>query len=906
MPRGRSWRLLAAAMVLSLFVVACSEFQFPPLGGPPHEHLPAPPPDDGPPSDDLPPAPLPPSPPPSEDPAPEAPPTPTLPTPTRLWSEAAGWPGGVLPAVGDEVTIPHGDVVLLDVSPPPLAGLAVNGVLIFDEANLELTADWIMVHGGLYVGSSQQPFQHNAVITLTGPWSDDPGMEFMGTKVLGAMHGGRIELHGIVDGPSWTRLMQHTAVGDTVIQVEDARGWQVGDRIVLASTDFEMFEGGNHQGDHRRRDSQVEERTITAVADKTLTLDRPLSHPRVGQTEMIAGVLIDQRAEVARLTRNVIVQGDAASADPGNSDYFRFGGHVMVMQGSVGIFEGVEFRRLGQIGMLARYPVHFHMLRDGGADSYVGSSSIHSSFHRCLTIHGTNLLRVYDVAAYDTYGHCFFFEDAAEEGNLLQRNLALMIRKPPENQRVLMSDTHHLGPAAFWVTNPANDLIGNVAASSAGTGFWYALPPRPTGLFRAIYGDDGEGIRPQTTPLGRFEDNVAHSNAQVGLHVDNGPTLDLSGVPATSYRPRSDPLRSNSDPVTAVFENLVAYKNRNAAAWFRGDNTVLRGGVLSDNGVGVTFASNTSWAQDVSFVGETSNLGHPRFWEDTGLDGRTLPRFWDPAFVIRGYEFYDGDVHVFDSFFARYAPNEQRQAAAISYKDFTDWPVSPLNSASGLRFENGTNRVYLATREVGGNIREDGYRSAVFRDLDGSITGAPDRMVSVDNPFMLYGDCTQRADWNAWVCRGRYASLTLVDVPSSATGLGPVSITRSNGDTHVMGGMPDRDPRGRFRTLLRLGDSYRYDFTGSSDHLQVHLYDIGPDDRMVVSLPYTGGTPFIYRDWWVDSRNLLKEFDSLSAFQDTQDPGFYNGGGRLHLRLVQQGGNSWAQVEICRVQLCGR
>lgn len=71
-------------------------------------------------------------------------------------------------------------------------------------------------------------------------------------------------------------------------------------------------------------------------------------------------------------------------------------------------------------------------------------------------------------------------------------------------------------------------------------------------------------------------------------------------------------------------------------------------------------------------------------------------------------------------------------------------------------------------------------------------------------------------------------------------------------------------------------------------------------------MPYAGGSPYVYRDWWIDSRNLLWEFDSLTDFQNTQDPGFYHGGGRLHLRLVQQSGRSWAQVEICRQQLCGR
>ena len=35
--------------------------------------------------------------------------------------------------------------------------------------------------------------------------------------------------------------------------------------------------------------------------------------------------------------------------------------------------------------------------------------------------------------------------------------------------------------STYWVENPNNDLIGNVAAGSIQVGFWYILPYRPTG-----------------------------------------------------------------------------------------------------------------------------------------------------------------------------------------------------------------------------------------------------------------------------------------------------------------------------------------------------------------------------------------------------------------------------------------
>src|SRR5690242_18242249 len=69
--------------------------------------------------------------------------------PTR-WSDPATWPNHKVPAAGDKVTIGRDKDVVLDVSPPPLDGLSIDGKLSFsDDSDLELTTEWIMVHGEL-------------------------------------------------------------------------------------------------------------------------------------------------------------------------------------------------------------------------------------------------------------------------------------------------------------------------------------------------------------------------------------------------------------------------------------------------------------------------------------------------------------------------------------------------------------------------------------------------------------------------------------------------------------------------------------------------------------------------------------------------------------------------------------
>src|SRR5580700_1622605 len=85
-----------------------------------------------------------------------------------LWSDPATWPDRKVPRAGDTVTIESGKDVVLDVSPPPLGGLHIEGKLSFsDKADIELTTEWIMVHGELEIGTEAKPHTRKATITLT-------------------------------------------------------------------------------------------------------------------------------------------------------------------------------------------------------------------------------------------------------------------------------------------------------------------------------------------------------------------------------------------------------------------------------------------------------------------------------------------------------------------------------------------------------------------------------------------------------------------------------------------------------------------------------------------------------------------------------------------------------------------
>ncbi len=93
--------------------------------------------------------------------------------------------------------------------------------------------------------------------------------------------------------------------------------------------------------------------------------------------------------------------------------------------------EGVELNRMGQHLELARYPIHWHLVGDGARASTSGTPSIHDTFNRCVTVHGTNDVRVENNVTYNTVGHCFFLEDGIEHGNEFIHNLAIQTKCHP-------------------------------------------------------------------------------------------------------------------------------------------------------------------------------------------------------------------------------------------------------------------------------------------------------------------------------------------------------------------------------------------------------------------------------------------------------------------------------------------
>jgi hypothetical protein len=678
------------------------------------------------------------------------------------WSDAATWPDRKVPVAGDKVTIERGKAVVLDVSPPALGGLTVDGKLTFaNNADLELTTEWIMLHGELEIGTEARPHTRKATITFTNNVKDEDISGIGGTTDRvdrGIMlMGGTLNLHGDRTN-TWTKLANTANAGSTSIQVLNASGWRVGDEIVLASTDFDP--------------RQAERRTISAIRGNTITLDKKLDYMHFGKITFD----VDERGEVGLLTRNIRLQ---ASADAEQAPFY--GGHVMAMGTSKMFVEGVEFQRMGQNLTLARYPIHWHLVGDA-TGQYIRNASIHDTYNRCVTVHGTNNLQVENNVTYNTVGHCFFLEDGIETGNQYIRNLAIQTKchtsKPcdptnlapfgatsdglnfkttgQDSKDVLIPSDNTV--SSFWITNPENTYRDNVAAGSDSTGFWFAFPEHPTGKFEGT--EISRATWPRRTKFREFKGNVAHSNFD-SFMGDRAPRAD-GKFAVGGYIALANPADANSAQVESVVEDFTAYKNRNSGIWARGELRLYKNLKMADNGIGFTQASGnagqslyTSRVVDSLFVGETENIGNPSTPQEKAA-GRSLPFPQVADFPIRAYEFYDFHHQLDNITFVNYQDNATRKTGAISYLLFTSFGMSSNNTVSRAKFINAKPVYFppIDNRWSNDDYGNTVYKTSVFNDKDGTITGVANSYIVNITGIDVDDACEVKPTWNAAVCKG--------------------------------------------------------------------------------------------------------------------------------------------------------
>jgi len=360
--------------------------------------------------------------------------------------------------------------------------LQIDGELMCANKDININAKSIMVHGYLTCDTAEKPFKKNLIITLEGS-KPRSGTELgMGDKVLGAMHGGVIRLHG-QRHPGWLHLDETANKNSQKIKVSRTTNWRKGDKLVITST------SQNHK--------EAEIVTIESINGYSITLTKPLNHRHFGEVQTYSNDKqtweVNTRAEVGLLTRNIKVVGDAQSAQS------KFGAHIMIMSGSESYISDIEMTRVGQYSILGRHPFHWHLVGNATGQC-IKNSSIYDSYNRCITVHGTNNTLVEGNVCFKHVGHGFFLEDGFETGNVFNRNLGLWTIRPPEKDAILKSDFEKgqasQGPATFWISNGNNTFTNNAAAGSDGLSYWYDTEDKVTGPSASL--PNGKNYSPRT------------------------------------------------------------------------------------------------------------------------------------------------------------------------------------------------------------------------------------------------------------------------------------------------------------------------------------------------------------------------------------------------------------------------
>ena len=254
-----------------------------------------------------------------------------------------------------------------------------------EEDNLVLNSEFILIlnDGVLEIGTEEEPYLNTATIMMHGNVRCIE-LPIYGCKVLGVRKGA-LELHGKPVNNTWTHLAVTADANATEITVvDDISDWEVGDEIVIPSTN------------NRHSMGESEKCVISAIGvdGKTITLEEPLKYKHISISQTFGSTEVETRAEVGRLTRNVKYQGSRheefietipACEKSFDSNQFatqscfngkfgeelgsdEFGAVTLYAVKNRDMFEAqihisyTEFYWVGQAFRVGRYPIHFHLM----------------------------------------------------------------------------------------------------------------------------------------------------------------------------------------------------------------------------------------------------------------------------------------------------------------------------------------------------------------------------------------------------------------------------------------------------------------------------------------------------------------------------------------------------------------
>ncbi len=346
-----------------------------------------------------------PAPGPTPVPAPAPAPTRTVaPTPqpgTLRWSNPAAWPSGRVPSRSDDVIIPAGRIIEVDVPTAEARTVTVEGTLRASRS----AASTLSLYGNLIVRQRGilDYGRPNERVTVSASirWSLDESRYVGGPEMhmpvatdvgLWAVEDAQVWVHGQYRD-TWSSLLATAPAGTDIIRVTSwyAEGWQVGDLIVVGPT--------NNRSSARDTPQDERRRIAAVLGPGHFRLDTPLQFAhtvtQVGWSDPWGDAWVEVLAgKVANLTSNIRFE----AADPNHRP------HVIFMDRAKHYVEDlavVNFSPAPTRTIMARYAWHPHRQENGSRGSYLRRARLYDGVGDGLHLHESWGITVEDLVVYN-------------------------------------------------------------------------------------------------------------------------------------------------------------------------------------------------------------------------------------------------------------------------------------------------------------------------------------------------------------------------------------------------------------------------------------------------------------------------------------------------------------------------
>jgi len=390
----------------------------------------------------------------------------------------------------NNILIKSGTTVILKGSQlTEFSTILVEGNLRFDETeNSSLKVQKIIVapSGEFSIGTEEKTIEKGKKAEISFIKKNE--------GEIGIFVFGKLIIHGYDIGPSFSELASDAKIGDKRLVARDDLGeWENG-KIVVTSPGTRDC---NEEVEIKRID------TIYISLKEPLLCYHRVVH--VGEEKTIG-------AHIAFLNRNVKFSSENEN-ERASINFFH---------DSSGYIKYAELDLFGPKNVLARYPIHFHHMKDTSRGIEVIGNAITNSENRWITIHDSNGILVKNNVGYKAVGHGFFLEDGNEFDNVFEKNIGIIT----SSGELIESDR---ATSIFWTMNPMNVYRGNVAVDGKYWGFIFHMPNEE--VFVPNY---NQKLNLRSLPSLEISDNIVynyrHGAVAINRHTIQEEKIDTSEI----------------------------------------------------------------------------------------------------------------------------------------------------------------------------------------------------------------------------------------------------------------------------------------------------------------------------------------------------------------------------------------